>query len=130
MGEEVMKREKDYSCIGYIRKNTGKKQQDLAKEAGISQSLLSKIEKGKVKNPTHQTIGLIAKALGMTTDQLDEACTAEETYEEYEGRVLEKMKEMKAQFARQNIKKKTKRIDVHHFFHIVGPYEDERRGDD
>ena len=111
-----MSREKDYSYIGYIRESIGKKQQELAKEAKISQSLLSKYEKGTVKTPSHKNIGLIATALGMTIDSLDKACTVEETYEEYEGRVREKMKEVSA--------KKTKRIDVHHFFHIVGPYND------
>ena len=107
---------KDYSCISRIRKRIGKTQGELAKEAGIHQTLLSKYETRKIKNPTHKTIGLIATALGMTIDSLDEACTVGETYEECEGRVREKMKEVSA--------KKTKRIDVHHFFHIVGTYND------
>ena len=115
---------KDYSRISRIRKGLGKKQKQLAKEAGIHQTLLSKYETRKIKNPTHKTIGLIASALDMTIDSLDKACTVEETYEEYEGRVHEKMKEQIAQFAQKNIKEKTKRIDVHHFFHIVGPYND------
>jgi transcriptional regulator with XRE-family HTH domain len=45
-------------------------QQELAKEAGITQGLLSRIETGKVMAPNAEVVRRLARALWVTTDHL------------------------------------------------------------
>jgi len=45
-------------------------QQDLARETGISQGLLSRIEAGKVAAPNAEVIRRLARALWVSTDHL------------------------------------------------------------
>ena len=57
------------SRICYVRKLNGLKGVDLANKAGIDQSYLSKIEKGK-HLPNLQTLCSIAKVLNCSVDYL------------------------------------------------------------
>lgn len=52
-----------------IRVGKGITQGDIVRALGISRSFVSNIENGKT-NPTLSTISKLAKALGVTTDEL------------------------------------------------------------
>ncbi len=52
-----------------IRTKKGISQGDIARELDVSRGYISTIENGKT-NPTLSTIARIAKALGVTNDQL------------------------------------------------------------
>lgn len=52
------------------RLRLGKKQSELAHAAGLSQSILSRIEKGHIKKPTIETLDKLAKAFGVTLSNL------------------------------------------------------------
>ena len=52
------------------RTKKGWSQERLAREAGISYNTLIKIERGGIKNPKIETIIKLAKALGITLDDL------------------------------------------------------------
>ncbi|MHA1401826.1 MAG: helix-turn-helix domain-containing protein, partial [Candidatus Heimdallarchaeaceae archaeon] len=45
-------------------------QEELARKAGITYSTLIKLESGANKNPTVKTLQQLAKALGISIDQL------------------------------------------------------------
>ncbi len=52
-----------------IRTKKGISQGDIAKELGVSRGFISTIENGKT-NPTLSTIAKLAKALGVSTNEL------------------------------------------------------------
>ena len=52
-----------------IRTKKGVSQGDIAKELGVSRGFISTIENGKT-NPTLATIAKLAKAVGVSTDEL------------------------------------------------------------
>ena len=56
--------------IKQLRKERGFSQEDLAREAGITYSALSKIEAGYSQDPRMKTVQKIAAALGVTIDDL------------------------------------------------------------
>ena len=45
-------------------------QEDLAREAGVPQSVISRIERGERKNPSIDVVRRLAEALGVTIDYL------------------------------------------------------------
>ena len=59
------------------RMELGLKQTDVAIQSGISESSITMIERGAVKNPKPETIGLIAKALGIELESLYETGSRE-----------------------------------------------------
>jgi transcriptional regulator with XRE-family HTH domain len=58
------------SRLKYIRKAKGLTQKQLASQAGISFSMLSKIESGERDNPSLETLQKIVAVLDMTLDDL------------------------------------------------------------
>ena len=52
------------------RKKNGISQDKLSKLAGVTYNTIIKIESGSTKNPRVDTLRLIAKALGVTVDNL------------------------------------------------------------
>lgn len=52
------------------RKKSGLSQDKLAREAGVAYNTIVKIESGENKNPTIETLRNIAKALGVSVDEL------------------------------------------------------------
>ena len=58
--------------IRELRVKNGFSQEKLARLANISYNTIVKIESGESKNPTFQTMAGIAKALGVSLDQLVE----------------------------------------------------------
>ena len=56
--------------IKVIRKNKGWTQKKLAKESGISFSMISKLESGEKKNPSFETLSKIAEALNTSVTEL------------------------------------------------------------
>ena len=53
-----------------LRQKKGWSQEKLAREAGISYNTLIKIERGGIKNPKLETLIKLAKALGVSIDEL------------------------------------------------------------
>ncbi len=53
-----------------LRQRSGLSISGLAERAGVAKSYLLKVEKGEVENPGLATLDLIAKALGVTLDDL------------------------------------------------------------
>ena len=58
--------------IAQQRKERGLSQNQLAKLAGVHQSVISDIENGKTKAPRIDTMNAIAKALGISVNELIE----------------------------------------------------------
>jgi transcriptional regulator with XRE-family HTH domain len=58
------------STIKRLRKRQDLEQQELAAKAGVSQPYLSKLEAGRMKNPTLDVLRKLAKALGVTLEEL------------------------------------------------------------
>ena len=56
--------------IRELRQKRGWSQNELAKRAGIKQSVLSFIESGRTKNPRVDTLSAIAAALGVPVERL------------------------------------------------------------
>lgn len=56
--------------IRQIRKKQGLTQDALAKKADIPYTTLTKIESNVITKPSIQTVGKIAKGLGITIDEL------------------------------------------------------------
>ena len=56
--------------IKKFRNKKGWSQEKLAREADISYQTLIKIEQGRIKNPKLQTLVKLAKALGVSLDDL------------------------------------------------------------
>ena len=56
--------------IRKLRVKKGLSQEKLARLADVSYNTVVKIESGESKNPTFQTMAGIAKALGISLDQL------------------------------------------------------------
>lgn len=56
--------------LATIRKEKGWSQEKLAVEASISYNTVIKIERGGIKNPKIDTVMKIAKALGISLDDL------------------------------------------------------------
>ena len=52
------------------RQQLGWTQEDLARESGVPQSAISRIEKGQRKNPGADVIRRLARSLGVTSDWL------------------------------------------------------------
>lgn len=52
------------------RKKKGLSQDKLAREAGVAYNTVVKIELGENKNPTIETLRSVAKALGVSVDEL------------------------------------------------------------
>lgn len=52
------------------RKKAGLSQDKLAREAGVAYNTVVKIESGENKNPTIDTLRSIAKALGVSVDEI------------------------------------------------------------
>jgi transcriptional regulator with XRE-family HTH domain len=67
--------ETNYRGIRRLREQLGISQLELATKAGVNQSLLSKYERGDVKNPPHSALKKLADAAGVTLDELNTACT-------------------------------------------------------
>lgn len=59
-------------AVRAVRKSLGIRQEDLADKIGMQRSYLSKVEGGKVRNPTVETRRQIADGLGLTLDELME----------------------------------------------------------
>ena len=59
-----------HEAIIYAREVAGKSLRDLEKDTGISSSLLSQIETGRVKEPSFRKIAKIAKVLNISLDRL------------------------------------------------------------
>jgi len=53
-----------------LRQKKGWSQEKLAREASISYNTLIKIERGGIKNPKLETLIKLAKALGVSIDEL------------------------------------------------------------
>jgi len=53
-----------------LREKKGWSQEKLAREADISYNALIKIERGRIKNPKLETLIKLAKALGVSIDEL------------------------------------------------------------
>ena len=58
------------TVIRELRQKRGWSQNELAKRAGIKQSVLSFIESGRTKNPRVDTLSAIAAALGVPVERL------------------------------------------------------------
>ncbi len=56
--------------IRKARKKAGLSQDKLAREADVAYNTVVKIESGENKNPTIETLRSIAKALGVSVDNL------------------------------------------------------------
>ena len=56
--------------IKEFRLKTGLSQDDLARKAGVAYTTLTKIETGVIKNPSVMITAKIAKALGISIDEL------------------------------------------------------------
>lgn len=56
--------------LSKIRKEKGWSQEKLAVESGISYNTIIKIERGGIKNPKIETVIKMAKALGISLDEL------------------------------------------------------------
>jgi len=56
--------------IKQLRERKGWRQEDLAKESGVLFTTVSKIEGGFIKNPRMEKVAKIAKALGVSLDDL------------------------------------------------------------
>ena len=56
--------------IKTLRVKYGLNQKELAQQAGVSQSLIAKIEAGKAKNPTFDTLSKLADVFGISMDEL------------------------------------------------------------
>lgn len=56
--------------IRELRNKKGLSQEKLARLAEVSYNTIVKIESGESKNPTFQTMAGIAKALGVSLDEL------------------------------------------------------------
>ena len=59
-----------FTRIYDVRTRLKVKQDELAKLSGVSQSQISKYEKGEVTNPSFDKLVRIAEALGVTVDDL------------------------------------------------------------
>ena len=56
--------------LAKIRKAKGWSQEKLAVEAGVSYNTIIKIERGGIKNPKIETVIKMAKALGISLDEI------------------------------------------------------------
>ena len=56
--------------IKNLRKKAGWSQQKLAEEAGLSYTVITKIEQGVAKRPSIQTMMKLADAFGISLDEL------------------------------------------------------------
>ena len=56
--------------VQHRRQHLGWTQEDLARESGVPQATISRIEKGQRKNPGADVIRRLARALGVTADWL------------------------------------------------------------
>ena len=65
----------NYRGIKRLREQLGVSQLELAEKSGVNQSLLSKYERGVVKNPPHSALVKLAEAAGVSLDELNAACT-------------------------------------------------------
>ena len=54
-----------------LRQTAGLTQEDLARAAGFTTSVVSKIEQGLVKDPGWQTVRALAKALGVSCEAFE-----------------------------------------------------------
>jgi transcriptional regulator with XRE-family HTH domain len=61
--------------IKELRRKKGISQDKLAREANVSYNTIVKIENGGSNNPTVLTLAGIAKALGVSLDDLAKECT-------------------------------------------------------
>jgi transcriptional regulator with XRE-family HTH domain len=64
------------SNLRRLRKRAGLTQPELAVMAGVNQTTISVLERGKIADPRHSTIRRIAKALGVSVDRLHDALAA------------------------------------------------------
>jgi transcriptional regulator with XRE-family HTH domain len=53
-----------------IRERVGMTQEELARDTGVRQSHISRIESGDIKDVRATTLAALARALGETTDHL------------------------------------------------------------
>ena len=93
MGERTLNGRK----IRDLREARGIDQQTMARDLGISQTMLSRYERGYQKSHSATVLIDICKYLGVSLDDLYDH--ADEV-------------------------KPNQRLDVHVFFHVVGPYEE------
>jgi len=63
--------------IKQLREAKGYTQVELAKRSGLNRSIISRIELGHLKTTNQYTFSGLAKGLGMTLDELNEAITGE-----------------------------------------------------
>jgi transcriptional regulator with XRE-family HTH domain len=61
--------------INVLRKQNGLKSEELSELSGVPLGTLNKILNGQSKNPTYETVALLAKALGCTVDTFAETKT-------------------------------------------------------
>ena len=59
--------------ILYCRKRAGLSQEELAERVGCSRSQLARLESGVSCRPSYQIVADIARALGVTTQQLEQS---------------------------------------------------------
>lgn len=91
--------------IKRIRQDKKISQNKLARESGIAQSALSAIE-SSVKNPSVETIQLIAKALGVTISELFGESSSADSYTAEERQMISAYRTLTAQgreYIRQQI---------------------------
>ena len=65
----------DLSSLTELRKRLGLTQRELAKLSGVSQSLISKIERGRI-NPSYEAVKRIMQALEAIRSEKDRGLTA------------------------------------------------------
>lgn len=91
--------------IKRIRQDKRISQNKLARESGIAQSALSAIE-SSVKNPSVETVQLIAKALGVTISELFGESPSADSYTAEERHLISDYRSLTAQgreYIRQQI---------------------------
>ena len=70
MADEIEQKNILFGGIALLREKNGWRQSYLAKKAGVSQSLISRIERGKGGTPSYEHLVKIAEALDTSIDEL------------------------------------------------------------
>lgn len=66
----VMQRDKSREVLSRLISASGKRATDVAREAGVPQSTLSRILNGKIESPSDRQISRLASYFGVTSDQV------------------------------------------------------------
>lgn len=59
--------------VSVLRRSRGLSQEELAERVGCSRSQLARLESGVSCRPSYQIVAYIARALGVTTQQLEQS---------------------------------------------------------